>query len=69
MKRDPADILRDCLVGKCDREIRVLAHQAGLPADRLFQFVDEPTVDLTAEEKQALGAVTLVGRYFEKADA
>jgi hypothetical protein len=69
MKRNPAAILRDCLAGKCDREIIVIAHQAGLPADRLLQFVDEPNVDLTAEEKQRLGAVALVGRYMIKVDA
>ena len=66
MKRNSADILRACLVGKCDREIRVIASQAGLPADWLLQFVDEPDVDLTPQEKQRLGAVTLVGKYFEK---
>jgi hypothetical protein len=69
VKREPSDILRDCLAGKCDREISLIAHRAGLQADRLLRFIDEPTVELTAEEKRMLGAVTLVGKYFEKTDA
>lgn len=69
MKRNPADILRNCLAGKCDRELGVIAHRAGVPADRLLQFIDEPDIDLTADEKQRLGAVALVGRYMIKVDA
>jgi hypothetical protein len=66
MKHSPADVLRSCLAGKCDREIRVIAREAGLAADRLLRFVDEPDVTLSAEEKRRLGAATLVGRYMIK---